>query len=316
MSVSVIIPCYNRAEILPRAIDSALKQTVPPSEIVVVDDGSTDDSAEIAEQFGGPIRVIRQRNAGAAAARNCGIRDAKGDWIAFLDSDDEWAPTKLARQLEAAAEFPESQLVFCDTVVQNNLDVLLPSRFALGGLYGAEIDTRNGFAQYDRTLFSNMITQSRVITSAVMVRSRLPELQFPEHIWGSEDWALWLKLALRYSFVSVNEKLVTMYQQGDNISSRTAKLFRNNIKVLDDLLQIHELSPSERQNVSDYLRQQRVAAVYYSLISGETREVRHLLSQVDAEDIGWKKLQLYRVASRLPGGLLKRLAHWRLGAES
>ena len=101
-TVSVVIPCYNGAAFLRETLDSVLAQTHAPLEVIVVDDGSTDDSAAIAESYGPPVRVIRQRNQGESVARNRGIDEARGDWIAFIDSDDVWKPGKLERQLAAA----------------------------------------------------------------------------------------------------------------------------------------------------------------------------------------------------------------------
>src|ERR1700733_11873432 len=98
--VSVIIPVYNREHCVKRAIDSVLAQTYKDFEVVVVADGSKDGSAEILKSYGEAIRLICQKNAGAGTARNTGIRAARGQWIAFLDSDDEWKPGKLACQME------------------------------------------------------------------------------------------------------------------------------------------------------------------------------------------------------------------------
>ncbi len=98
-TISVVIPCYNGAKYLRETLDSVLVQTHPVLEVIVVDDGSTDDSAAIAESFGPPVRVIRQPNQGESVARNRGIDEARGDWVAFLDADDLWEPEKLARQL-------------------------------------------------------------------------------------------------------------------------------------------------------------------------------------------------------------------------
>jgi len=97
-SISVVIPAYNAAKFLPRAIDSVLAQTRKAHEIIVVDDGSSDNTPEIAARYAGSVRFIRQANAGASVARNTGIEAATGDWIAFLDADDEWLPTKLEMQ--------------------------------------------------------------------------------------------------------------------------------------------------------------------------------------------------------------------------
>jgi glycosyltransferase involved in cell wall biosynthesis len=97
--ISVVIPCYNAGRFLQETLTSVLQQTYPAYEVVVVDDGSSDDSASIAAAFGSPVRVILQSNHGESVARNRGIDEARGDWIAFLDADDLWAPAKLERQL-------------------------------------------------------------------------------------------------------------------------------------------------------------------------------------------------------------------------
>ena len=94
-SVSAITPAYNAAGHLSRAIASVLAQAFAPLEIIVVDDGSTDDTFDVAASLGPPVRVVRQENAGAAAARNRGVSESRGDFVAFLDSDDEWRPASI-----------------------------------------------------------------------------------------------------------------------------------------------------------------------------------------------------------------------------
>lgn len=97
-AVSAVIPAYNAAGCVGRAIRSVLAQTRPVIEILVIDDGSCDDTSSVAERFGPPVRVIRQANAGPSAARNRGAWAARGEWLAFLDADDTWLPPKLERQ--------------------------------------------------------------------------------------------------------------------------------------------------------------------------------------------------------------------------
>jgi glycosyltransferase involved in cell wall biosynthesis len=98
LSISVVIPAYNAAKFIVRAIDSVLAQSRRPDEVIVVDDGSTDETADKIKKFGSQIRYIYQENAGAGVARNTGIEAAGGEWIAFLDADDEWLPERLGRQ--------------------------------------------------------------------------------------------------------------------------------------------------------------------------------------------------------------------------
>ncbi len=109
--ISVIIPVYNGARHLAAALESALAQTMPPGEILVVDDGSSDDSALIACSFGPPVHLLRQPNCGPAAARNLGAQHASGNLLAFLDADDLWTPDKLARQMQVLAEHPDCKAV-------------------------------------------------------------------------------------------------------------------------------------------------------------------------------------------------------------
>jgi glycosyltransferase involved in cell wall biosynthesis len=106
VAISVVIPCYNGARFLRETLESVARQTYPADEVIVVDDGSTDASAAVAASFGPPVRVLRQANQGESVARNNGIAAAAGDWIALLDADDLWAPTKLERQVQAVADSP------------------------------------------------------------------------------------------------------------------------------------------------------------------------------------------------------------------
>lgn len=111
MNVSVVVPAYNAAGFIRRAVESALRQSLPPTEIVVIDDGSADATAELARSYGPPVRCVIQANAGSSAARNRGIEEARCEWVGFLDADDEWFPSKLGRQAEILASHPG--LVWC-----------------------------------------------------------------------------------------------------------------------------------------------------------------------------------------------------------
>ena len=111
--VSFIVPNYNHARYVRLAIDSALAQTYPHFEIIVVDDGSTDDSRAVLSEYGDRIRTIFQANTGLSGARNTGVAAARGDFIALLDADDTIAPTYLERMLGALALHPEADAVYC-----------------------------------------------------------------------------------------------------------------------------------------------------------------------------------------------------------
>lgn len=113
-AVSVVIPCYNGAAFLRETLASVLAQTQPVLEVIVVDDGSTDDSADIAASFGPPVRVLRQPNQGESVARNRGVRETRGEWVAFLDADDAWLPERIEAQFAQAA--PDAVGMHCNVV--------------------------------------------------------------------------------------------------------------------------------------------------------------------------------------------------------
>ena len=303
-AISVIIPCYNRSVQLHSAIESVLSQTYCPKEVIVVDDGSTDGSVESARSFGQRVTVIEQLNQGAAAARNTGIQIATGEWVAFLDSDDIWHKEKLHRQVQAIARAQDAGLVFADTKTVCGGHVTTPSRFALGGLRENAEQIGDRILRCRRNFFEIMLTQSRVITSATMVRRDIAGFHFPEDIWGSEDWALWLSLILETEFLAVDDVLVTMEAASDNLthSRGRGKLHRNDVRVLEKFLQDPRLTSREREATLDALEQRRAVAIYHSLIRGETRETRHLLKEPCALPF-MSKLK-YRILSHLPRPLV------------
>ena len=153
--ISVIIPVYNHAKYLPEAIESVLKQSLKPLEVFVVDDGSDDGSHLAAQAFGSKVQVLRQEHLGISAARNLGIRRAKGDFIALCDADDLFDPDKLAKQYELFIADPQLQLAFCR--VQQFLSPDIPPEELekyrcteagmAGAIPGALMATRQAFQQ-------------------------------------------------------------------------------------------------------------------------------------------------------------------------
>lgn len=125
-SITVVIPTYNRAGWLPATVASVLQQTRPPDEVLIVDDGSRDDTEAVCRALPAPVRYVRQENAGVSAARNRGVREANGEWIAFLDSDDLWEPAKLEVQLAAMRAAPESGWGITECVLVDGDDRPVP----------------------------------------------------------------------------------------------------------------------------------------------------------------------------------------------
>jgi len=185
--VSVIIPCFNRAWMIGDAIRSALDQTHPPSEVIVVDDGSTDDSLDVARSFGPRVHSLHQENAGAAAARNTGLAAATGEFVAFLDSDDLWKPVRIERQLELFKTRPHLSVVH--SLVEWG------EGFPPG--YGPRAEATAHYPDHDDD-WARLFCSAVMYTSCVMVRrSALRRTGgFDADLYYWEDMNLWLRAAL------------------------------------------------------------------------------------------------------------------------
>ena len=190
--VTTIVPAYNCAHFLPEALDSILAQQYPNLEIIVVDDGSTDGSADIAEAYGSPVKVIRQKNQGPAAARNRGVRESRGEYIAFLDGDDVWLPGKLLAQMECFASHKEVGIVYGENSKWSMNEVgVYPSKeaFITSEQNGVIDDMRSGWI-YHQLLLDNIIH----IITAVIPRSLFDTLGgFDESLRVGEDYDFWLR---------------------------------------------------------------------------------------------------------------------------
>lgn len=215
--VSVVIPTYNRASVIGRTIENILDQTYSNVEIIVVDDGSTDDTQSELRRFGNHIRVIQQRNAGPSAARNHGIAIARGEIIAFQDSDDLWRPSKLQRQVMLLTRYGESvPCCLCNAVIgvadgreQTSFDISLIRPKHEEGLWinAAEV----------------LATRFVLFNQTVAVRRRALQRVggFREELRYLEDYDLTLRLALEGPWAFICEPLV-IYQQSSQSLSRQA----------------------------------------------------------------------------------------------
>lgn len=214
MLVSVTIPTYNAAEYLREAIDSVLAQTVQPDEIIVVDDGSTDHTREVCASFGSKVKYFYQENdgTGGGGARAHATRVASGKWIAMLDHDDRWLPTKLEKQLQAAAAFPDARAVVTSAQV---IDA--------DGEPIAQWDEKWGepsgktYQLLPRDTFHIQLGYPSFCPSSGMVRRDFLLEHAPKDLTkvGCGDWELWLSLARHYPTVVVEEPL-TEYRVSSN----------------------------------------------------------------------------------------------------
>jgi glycosyltransferase involved in cell wall biosynthesis len=217
-TVSVVIPAYNAAEFLAEALDSVLAQTYQPLEVIVVDDGSEDETPEVVAAYADKVTYTRKPRGGPASGRNVGIRAASGEWIAFLDADDIWMPELLEKLVKTAAK-TRADLIFCDALTLRNGRAQGATFFERCGHKKAlDIDTSNGVL---RNPFELLLASGNYIsTCGVLVRrDLLLEIGlFDEGILCGEDLDLWLRVAHRYQFAVVNEALVLRRIHATNVS--------------------------------------------------------------------------------------------------
>jgi glycosyltransferase involved in cell wall biosynthesis len=230
MNVSVIIPTHNRARLLERALQSVLAQAKPAQEIIVVDDGSDDGTAEIVRARFPQIHCIWQHTQGVGNARNRGIEAAGEDWLAFLDSDDEWLPRKLTSQEELLAANPQYKICHTDEIwIRNGTRVNAMKKHAKAG----------GFI-FERCLPLCVVSPS----SALIHRSVFDEVGlFNEDLPACEDYDLWLRICARFPVLYVNRPLIIKYGgHADQLSHRYPAMDRFRIIALENILQ-QNLSP-------------------------------------------------------------------------
>jgi len=215
LRVSVVIPTYNHARFVEEAVDSVLSQTSPPAETIVVDDGSTDDTARRLETFVGRIEVIRQANAGVSAARNHGAAHATGDVLAFLDADDAWVPTKLERQLAHMEADEGLGLVHCGIT-----EVDVAGRSLRDRLDGQEGWVADAMLRFEG---SGVILGGG--SSALMRRGAFDTVGgYDEAMSTSADWDLLRRIARRWRVGFVAEPLVRYRLHGGNMHHNVAAM--------------------------------------------------------------------------------------------
>ena len=235
--VSVIIPTYNRADMVVRAVESVLAQTYQGFEIIVVDDGSTDNTIARLDGFKGRISVIRQERQGVSAARNTGIAAAKGDLLAFLDSDDQWLPDKLALQADFFDRFPDALICQTEEIWIRN---------------GRRVNPKNRHKKPSGDVFEPSLHLCLVSPSAVMMRRKLFDLVglFDENLPACEDYDLWLRVSARFPVHLIDNPQVVKYGGHDDQLSRTVPgLDRYRVRALEKILQTENL-PREKADAA------------------------------------------------------------------
>ncbi|MEN8128949.1 MAG: glycosyltransferase family A protein [Pseudomonadota bacterium] len=241
MDISVIIPTHNRADLLERALDSVLKQTLQPGEIIVVDDGSTDHTAALVKDGFPQVVLLQQDNLGVSRARNQGIASAHGEWLAFLDSDDEWLPNKLERQHQALMADSSHLICHWSHLICHCDEVWIRK--------GRRVNPMNKHAKHGGEIFHYCLPRCVISPSAVLIHGSVFNRVggFDESLPACEDYDLWLRICARYPVLFIPQTLLLKYGgHSDQLSRRYWGMDRFRIQALEKLLSSDELAPSYR----------------------------------------------------------------------
>ncbi len=233
-SVSVVIPTYNRVNLLERALASVLEQTLPVDEIIVVDDGSTDNTVSTLKSLHPEVKLIQQDNLGVSVARNAGISAARHDWIALLDSDDVWHKHKLERQIAALNSMPEYLICHSDEIWIRN---------------GVRVNQMHKHKKAGGHIFQHCLPLCVISPSAVMIHRSLFEATglFDETLPACEDYDLWLRICSRYPVLYIDEALITKHGgHDDQLSAKHWGMDRFRIQALNKIISGNELNDSDR----------------------------------------------------------------------
>ena len=250
MKVSVVIPAYNRINLLERAVNSVIRQTKNAFEIIVVDDGSDDNSSEMVKQKFGSVILVRQENCGVSAARNRGIEISKGDWIALLDSDDEWKPNKLEKQINALSEDPDC--FFCHT---NEIWIR----------NGVRVNQGKRHKKYGGYIFDKCLDICRISPSSVLFKKSILEHVglFDNELHVCEDYDLWLRITREHKILFIDEPLIIKYGgHSDQLSKNIDGIEIYRIRSLEKLLRNKRIKRDDRLLATEMLL--RKLNIYYN----------------------------------------------------
>lgn len=263
MRISIIIPTHNRAQTLARALDSVYAQTHPADEVIVVDDGSVDGTCEmLAERYPG-CRYLYQENQGVSSARNLGIAQARGEWIALLDSDDAWLPEKLALQTGALAERSHLRLCHTEEIWIRN---------------GIRVNAMHKHAKSGGRIFRQCLPLCVISPSSVLLHRSLFEQygHFDTALPACEDYDLWLRLCAHEEVLFIDKALTVKFGgHVDQLSRQHWGMDRFRVAALEKLLRSTSLDEPDRQAVLQTLIEKTGILAQGAQKRGKRERARH-----------------------------------------
>ena len=299
--ISIIIPLYNKSETVKQTIKTVMDQTISNYEINVVDDGSTDNGIELVKEINNPrIRIIEQANRGVSSARNHGIQEARGEWVAFLDADDEWAPTHLESLMSLSKKYPQCEFTAC--------------AYQFSDLYGNVkniilngVPNRDDFI-LDSYFYVATISSPPIHSSSVMVKkSALQSIGgFPEGVHQGEDLLTWARLAANFK-IAYCRKPQSIFYTGETSSMGKPKRIPADDdpvgKGLEEIYQAHPDLKGIRQYIAHW---HKMRASIYLRLPGCSRQCRNEI-RISRHWHKNKKLLYYHILSYIPYPLRMKL---------
>ena len=268
--ISVIIPTFNRAHLLPRSIDSLLSQTLSAHSVVIVDDGSTDGTENLVCEKYPEITYLKQNNLGVSAARNAGIAATSDEWLAFLDSDDEWLPEKLQFQIDALEAEPEMMVCHTDDIWIRN---------------GKHVNPMKKHNKHGGWIFDKCLPLCCISPSSVIIhRSVLDEIGFfDQSLPACEDYDLWLRVASSYPVLYISEKLVVKHGGHQNqLSEKYWGMDRFRIQALEKIILSGNLIDENLNNAKQMLREKTIIFSTGARKRGRTAEAEKCEQRMEA----------------------------------
>lgn len=291
--VTAVIPTFNRAADLCVAVRTAVAQTYPADrlEIVVVDDGGTDDTeAVLSREFGARVRYLRQANAGVSAARNLGMASSQGELLALLDDDDEWRPTKIARQVEVLTARPEIGMVITDVERMDEQRV------------GFEIFRRREFIPRDGWVLPDVLRNPALAPASAMFRRSVIEAVggFDEGLRTAEDLDFHLRVALRFPVAVIDEPL-TRAMRGHQGLSALSRTTRDYVNVVERFVQTNAnaIAPRDRDAALFWAYSRNARGILWDGSLGDaatlaTRAASHVRQFAEVRELGRLALTMAR----------------------
>ena len=311
-TVSIVIPTFNRAGLIGETLQSVLSQTLQDIEVIVVDDGSTDDTSEVLARYNGRIRVLRQQNRGPSAAKNLGMAQASGTYIALQDSDDLWVPDKLEEQVSFLDTCARVDLVFGDLRRFGSKGTVYESLFGRLPRFKrlARTCVGPGLLVLDGDVYGYLLEETPIFGQTVVFRRSLLDRAgwFDESICLSEDWDLWLRMA-RVARLGYVDRVVTLLRQhGGNLSGRLAERILGEIRVLEMVEQRDTLlTDLHRQTIRRAKAQKHFDVGYERFCQNRFADAREQFGRCLDLDPRHEKARTYRRLCRWPHWVLRSM---------